>query len=220
MRRCVSTRLATPRPVIPIAPRIPIKNLQDSASWISFASSNEHMILLAPTTFSPFVSKTTNTTLSWHRRTKASGSAYSHTYLSCDHLHPPPRSHPTRTDIDVAPEGAIEHTLPSTSHAHETPEDPLQSYTFLSCHLPHLLHRLPLARIGADTAPRPSSGANEHTRPAYLPSPPFAHDSSYGTDNTDSEPLATRQVAVSLTLRAAQYVLLSPMSLRPQRHVR
>lgn len=150
MRRCVSTRLAMPRPVIPIAPRIPIKNLQDSVSWLSFASSNEHMILLAPTAFSPFVSKTTNTTLSWHRRTKASGSAYFHTYLSCDHLHPPPRSHHTRTDIDVAPEGAVEHTLPSTSHAHETPEDSVQPYALLPCHLSNPLHPLPLASVGTE----------------------------------------------------------------------
>jgi hypothetical protein len=49
LRRYVSTRLAMPRPVIPVAPRIPAQNLHDSVSWLFLASNNEHFALLVPT---------------------------------------------------------------------------------------------------------------------------------------------------------------------------
>ncbi|KAM0702377.1 hypothetical protein Q7P35_011287 [Cladosporium inversicolor] len=68
----------------------------------------------------------------------------------------------------------------------------------------------PWSVLAPNTATRPSSGANEHTRPAYLQRPSFTHDFSYATDPTDSEPLATHQAAIFSALRAAHCDELRP----------
>lgn len=49
MRRYVLTRLAMPRSVVPIAPRIQAQNLYDSVSWLLLASNNKDIVLLVPT---------------------------------------------------------------------------------------------------------------------------------------------------------------------------
>lgn len=49
MRRYVLTRLAMPRSVLPIAPRIQAQNLHDSVSWLLLASNYKHIVLLMPT---------------------------------------------------------------------------------------------------------------------------------------------------------------------------
>lgn len=48
MRRCVLTRSAMPRSVVPIAPGIQAPNLYDSVSWLLLTSNNKHIVLLVP----------------------------------------------------------------------------------------------------------------------------------------------------------------------------
>ena len=105
MRRCVLTRLAMPRLVVPIAPRIQAQTLHDSVSSLFLVSNYEHIVLLVPTCILPFFSERTTTAFLWRWRTKASRSAYSCTLVSSHHLRPLLRLQHTRTDNDDPCEG-------------------------------------------------------------------------------------------------------------------
>ena len=119
MRRSVSTRLAMPRPVVPVAPRIPSQNLHDSVSWlfnVSLPQITSTSFSLCQRAFLPSFSDTTTIALFLRCRTNASRSAYSYTYPPNPYLRPLLPLHRARTNIDVASERrervrATEHLL-------------------------------------------------------------------------------------------------------------